>query len=157
LSQKFREHIRDSRNPDLILMPQFSKVILEADPQNLIVGQERVDVQLARIELPNRHTIELPKEPVTDQIGQGGLTGKIDRKWRYVLPALLFRGVHAAGVASITNVGDPALTALQANALTMGQKVTQPYIDSRPVITVEEGERAIVILTKDLSLPVYRF
>ena len=138
-------------------MPQFSKVILEADPQNLIVGQERVDVQLARIELPNRHTIELPKEPVTDQIGQGGLTGKIDRKWRYVLPALLFRGVHAGRVASITNVGDPALTALQANALTMGQKVTQPYIDSRPVITVEEGERAIVILTKDLSLPVYRF
>jgi len=152
-----REHLRDSRNPDLILMPQFSKVILEADPQNLITGQERVDIQLARIELPNRQTIELPKEPVTDQIGQGGLTGTIDRKWRYVIPALLFRGVYAASVASITNVGDPALTALQANALTIGQKVTQPYIDSRPNIVVPEGERAAIIITKDLALPVYRF
>jgi type IV secretory pathway VirB10-like protein len=152
-----REHIRDSRNPTLILMPQFSKVILESDPQNLIAGEERVDMELARIELPNRQTIELPKEPVVDQIGQGGLTGEIDRKWRYVIPALLLRGVYAASVASITTLGSPALNALQADARQIGQITTQPYVNSRPVIRIAEGERAAVILTKDLPLPVYHF
>jgi type IV secretory pathway VirB10-like protein len=152
-----REHIRDSRNPTLVLMPQFSKVISEADPQHLIEGDERVDVQLARIELPNRQTIELTKEPVTDQIGQGGLTGEIDHKWRYKIPALLFRGVYAASVASITTLGIPALNALQADGRQIGQVITQPYINVRPVIPIAEGERAAVILTKDLPLPVYHF
>jgi type IV secretory pathway VirB10-like protein len=152
-----REHIRDTRNPALVLMPQFSKVILEADPENLIAGEERVDMQLARIELPNRQTIELPKEPVVDQIGQGGLTGEIDRKWRYVLPALLLRGVFAASVQSLTTLGVPALNALQADTRQIGQVITQPSINSRPVVRIQEGERAAVILTHDLSLPVYRF
>jgi type IV secretory pathway VirB10-like protein len=152
-----REHIRDSRNPTQILMPQFSKVILEADPQRLVAGEERVEMQLARIELPNRQTIELPKEPVVDQIGQGGLTGAIDRKWRYVLPALLLRGVFAASVQSVTTLGVPALHALQADGRQIGQTVTEPYVNSRPVIRIQEGERAAVILTTDLSLPVYHF
>ena len=152
-----REHIRDSRNPDLILMPQFSKMILDTDPAQLIAGEERVDLALARIELPNRQTIELPKEPVVDQIGQGGLTGEVDRKWRYVIPALLFRGVFAASVEQVTHIGVSGLNGMQSAGSQIGQKISQPYLQVRPTIRIPEGERCAVILTKHLDLPAYHF
>jgi type IV secretory pathway VirB10-like protein len=152
-----REHIRDSRNPQQIIIPQYAKVITDMDPANIIAGEERVDLSLTRIELPNRHTIELPKEPVVDQIGQGGLTGEVDRKWRYVIPAILARGVFAASVQHMTTIGSPALNSLQADGRQIGQTIINPYINVRPTIRVEEGERAALVLTKDLPLPVYQF
>jgi len=158
-----REHIKDSRNPQLTLMPQYSSVILDIDPKRLITGEERLDLALARIELPNRQTIELPKEPVVDQIGQGGLTGEIDHKWRYKIPALLFRGLYAAGVSQVTTLGAPFLAGFQAPGQQIGQTVTEPYLNVHPTILCTgtspcgEGERVAVILTKDLPLPVYVF
>jgi hypothetical protein len=152
-----REHIRDSRNPNLILMPQYSKLIFAMDKNDLIYGEERVEVWLDRIELPNRQTIELPKEPVVDQIGQGGLTGEIDHKWRYIIPAWFVRGVLAASVQQVTTLGLPLATGLAQEGRTVGQRQTDPYINARPTITIPEGERCAVILTKDVSLPVYHF
>lgn len=152
-----REHIRDTRNPHLILMPQYSKLIFAMDRNDLIFGEERVDIWLDRIELPNRQTIELPKEPVVDQIGPGGLTGDIDHKARYIVPAWFVRGALAASVQQVTTLGLPLATGLAQEGRTVGQRQTDPYINARPTITIPEGERCAVILTKDVSLPVYHF
>jgi type IV secretion system protein VirB10 len=122
----------------------------------LIYGDQRMEVGLQTLTLPNGRAIELRKEPGVDQIGQAGWTGEVDTKFWMLLKAVLVRGVLKGSVVEVTSLGLPVATGVTQESSQVLQQQTQPWINARPTIVVSEGERGTVILTKGLQLPAYR-
>jgi type IV secretory pathway VirB10-like protein len=151
-----RETVYDSISRQVPLIPQGTLLVMPYDSESLIYGDQRMEVGLQTMTLPNGRVVELPKEPGVDQIGQAGWTGDIDTKWWTILKAVLVRGVLRGSVAEVTTMGLPLATGITQEGSQAIQQQTQPWINARPTITVPEGERGTVILTKGLSLPAYR-
>jgi type IV secretory pathway VirB10-like protein len=153
---RVRETVFDSRTGRVPLIPQGSLLVMPYDSEALIFGDQRMEVGLQTMTLPNGRVVELPKEPGVDQIGQAGWTGEVDTKFWTLLKAVLVRGVLRGSVAEVTSLGLPVASGITQEGSQVVQQQTQPWINARPTITVAEGERGTVILTRGLSLPAYR-
>jgi type IV secretory pathway VirB10-like protein len=153
---RVREHVRDSRTAQAILIPQNSLLVLCYKSKDLIWGDERIEVGLERLTLPNGRVVELPKEPAVDHIGQAGWTGAVNHHYWRLLSAVLIRGVLRGGAQVVqTQIGGVAGGVMQEGAQAT-QTQTQPFINIRPTIIVPEGEPVNILLTKGLQLPVYQ-
>jgi type IV secretory pathway VirB10-like protein len=153
---RVRETVFDSQTGRVPLIPQGSLLVMPYDSEALIFGDQRMEVGLQTLTMPNGRVVELPKEPGVDQIGQAGWTGEIDTKFWTLLKAVLVRGVLRGSVAEVTSLGLPVASGITQEGSQVVQQQTQPWINARPTITVTEGERGTVILTKGLALPAYR-
>jgi type IV secretory pathway VirB10-like protein len=153
---RVRETVYDSRTGRVPLIPQGSLLVMPYDSDALIYGDQRMEVGLQTMTLPNGRVVELPKEPGVDQIGQAGWTGEVDTKFWTILKAVLVRGVLKGSVAEVASLGLPVATGVTQEGSQAIQQQTQPWINARPTITVPEGDRSTVILTKGLQLPAYR-
>ena len=152
---KLTTNLYDTDTRRRLLIPQGSTILVKYQSRNLVYGNQRLPEQSAILTLPNGTTKELNEEPVMDQVGQAGLVSSVDNHYARALGAVIIQGVLRGSQQTIAQT-NPLAGGVAGSAAQYGQRVTQPYVDTRPTILVEAGEECLVILTRTIKLPEYR-
>ena len=163
-------NVYDSLTGTNILIPAGSKLLGTYD-SSVAFGQDSVLVAWNRLILPNLVSIELRGMPGADQQGQAGFRDKVN----YHITKLL-AGVSLATVFNVAQ--DVALSALSTasflnsiasaaiangqvsqSAQNETQQIVEAYanklINQQPTVTIRPGYQGVVIVNKDIILPVY--
>ena len=152
---KVTVNVFDTDSRRRLLIPQGSTILVQYQSRNLVYGNQRLPEHSTILTLPNGTTKELNEEPVMDQVGQAGLVSSVDTHFWRAVPAILIQGVLRGSQQTISST-NPVIGGVAGSAAQYGQRITQPYIDTRPTIVVEAGEECLVILTRTIQLPEYK-
>jgi type IV secretory pathway VirB10-like protein len=152
---KVNVNVFDTDSRRRLLIPQGSTILVKYQSRNLVYGNQRLPEHSAMLTLPNGTTKELNEEPVMDQVGQAGLVSSVDNHFWRAVPAILIQGVLRGSQQTISST-NPVIGGVAGSVAQYGQRITQPYIDTRPTIVVEAGEECLVILTRTIQLPEYK-
>jgi len=155
----------DSRS---VLIPAGSRVIGAYRAQSKY-GLARLDIAWSRILRPDGVTINLDAAS-EDVMGQSGIPGDLDTRWAQKYGSALLVSVIGAGgdwalASDSTNVTSPLGTTttvqngrtLAANRFgndmeRLGQRMVEDNLDIRPILTVPQGTRLLIIPTEDIWL-----
>jgi type IV secretory pathway VirB10-like protein len=124
-------------------------------------GQSRLAVTFHRVVLPNKTHVDLDEVPGLNQAGDLGLVDQVNRHYRQIFGASLALGAIAGFAQGRSSDGFDA-TALDAYRQGVASSVSQSsarvldrFLNLLPTVTIREGHRITVYLTRDLELPVY--
>lgn len=153
-----------SMEGDTIVIPAHSKVICKSFPTDAI-GQTRISLQCTRILTPKGVSIHLTQTEMADQMGQMGLTGNVDTRFKekYGLAFWL------TGIGATTKILSESLTpkkesqspwslpsntgdTLSKNLGSIAKDSLEKSIDLRPVITIPAGTRIQIVPSRDIYL-----
>jgi type IV secretion system protein VirB10 len=152
----------------LVLIPAGSRVIGVYRAQSKY-GLARLDIAWSRILRPDGVTINLDAASA-DVMGQSGIPGDLDTRWAEKYGSALLVSVIGAGgdwalASNSTNVTSPlGSTTTVQNGRTvaanrfgndmerLGQRMVEDNLDIRPVLTVPQGTRLLIIPTEDIWL-----
>jgi len=148
-------NVFDSLSHRRLLIPQGSVILATYKSNSLVYGNQRLPEYSTILTLPNGTTKELNDEPVMDQVGQAGLVSSVDQHYLRSLSAVLVQGVLRGSQASISTT-NPLAGGIANSTAQYGQRIAQPYVDTRPTLLVEPGEECLVILTRTIKLPEYK-
>jgi type IV secretion system protein TrbI len=146
---------------DQVVIPAGARVLGEAKPVNAF-GQTRLAVAFHRVQLPGGDHIDLDAVPALNQAGDLGLRDQVDRHYGEMFGASIALGLLAGFTQGQTPVGFDATADdryRQGIASSMGQSGTRMLdrvLNLMPTVTVREGHRLKVYLSRDLDLPPYR-
>jgi type IV secretion system protein VirB10 len=141
---------RDVRSFDgaLVLIPRGSRLIGQYRSATSL-GQKRAFVIWSRVIRPDGVSVEIGS-PGTDDLGRGGLTGKVDRHFftRFggsILLSVLNAGIAAVGDGPMTTIaiGSPGQAAAAAS-------MVQPE-NIPPTIKVAQGQSIRIFVARDLD------
>ena len=149
-----------SQDHHLLLIPQGSRVLGEAkrvaDQQ-----QQRLAVMFHRVIMPDGYSVNLDQFLGLDQAGATGMKDQVNNHYLSVFGTSIALGVLAgfsqfgtgsALTASGTDMYRQGVaTQLSQNSTT----ILNRQLNRFPDITIREGQRIRILLTKDLSLPAY--
>ena len=152
---KITANIFDTDTRRRLLIPQGSTITVKYRSANLVYGNQRLPEYSTILSFPKGKPVELQDAPIFDQVGQAGLVSHINNHYWRALPAVLIQGVLRGSQQTITNT-NPIVGGVAGSAAQYGQRITQPYIDTRPTIVVEPGEECVAIFTREIKLPEYR-
>lgn len=156
------------------LIPKGSRLIGQYN-SSILFGQSRVYVMWTRVLRPDGVDVALGS-PLVDQIGQAGIGGSVDNKFREmfsrsilasVFSIAVAMGVDASGVDSQTSTtigitggtqtsGDAAGQATVEALENLGDTTTnfiQRFINVKPTIVVDQGTPVMVFVNQDLIFP----
>ena len=156
------------------LIPKGSRLIGVYNTA-LFNGQDRVYIVWTRIIRPDGIDIMVNSEAV-DALGRGGIRGNLDSRYAETFASAVLTSVFGIGVAAATEAaldtgsststtssqGDTTTTASPtATAATQATdninqtatSIIQNMIDTRPVITIDQGTPVNVMVNKDLIFP----
>jgi type IV secretory pathway VirB10-like protein len=156
---KVTTNVYDTETGRHLLVPQNSTILGNDQSRSLIYGDERMDTVSLTLTLPDGRSVELGRAPVTDQEGVAGLTGDVNHHFWRLFGAVFIGGALKGGMTALQVAASNAAGAGQvATGITsLGNQATstvvQPYINTRPTITVYAGQVCNVLLTKKLELP----
>jgi type IV secretory pathway VirB10-like protein len=143
---------RDVRSFDgsQILIPRGSRVIGQYK-SGVALGQSRAFVIWTRLIRPDGASIAL-SAPGTDEMGRGGLQGKVDRHFlrRFggsILLSLITAGAAAANEQSDTQV----IIASSRGGADAASVALQKEIDLPPTISVPQGQPIRIFVSRDLD------
>jgi type IV secretion system protein VirB10 len=146
---------------DQLVIPAGARVLGEARAVNTF-GQSRLAVTFHRVLLPNKTQVDLEQVPGLNQAGDLGLADQVNRHYVQVFGASLALGAIAGFAQGQSSYGFDA-TALdvyrQGAASSVSQssaRVLDRFLNLLPTVTIREGHRIKVYLTRDLELPAYR-
>ncbi|MFN8579401.1 MAG: TrbI/VirB10 family protein [Gemmatimonadaceae bacterium] len=146
---------------DQLVIPAGARVLGEATPVTTF-GQRRLAVAFHRIVLPSGERIDLDAFPGLEQAGDLGLADVVDRHYGQMFGASVALGILAGFTQGRTSVGLNATADEQLRqgvAAGYGQSATHMldrFLNLLPTVTIREGHRIKVYLTRDLELPAYR-
>ena len=152
------ENVYDTVTGRHLLIPQGSRLIGRYDSV-IAFGQSRALVVWTRLILPNGDSIQLDNLPGSDGQGFAGLKDKVDRhRWQFIkgdaLSSLLSIGSELASddtdrlTRALQNAG-------QDTANIAGQRIIDRNLNVQPTLTVRQGWRFNVIVSRDLILKPY--
>lgn len=159
--------VRDSKTMDHDLIPQYSVLGLEQGKKTLIFGQEGFEVNGVSVSFPDTRTIVLPGVG-TDQMGQIGWRGEVDRHLSTIFMGVLVKGALKGSVPALTQItavsggtgGAAALPGAIAGGIAQdggrsGEQMADPFIRTAPTVKIKGAQPCTIILTKELKLPRY--
>jgi type IV secretion system protein TrbI len=145
-----------------VLIPAGARILGETKPVQS-AGETRLAVSFHRLLLPNGRSHSLDGPPALNQIGDAGLRDQVNQHYVSTFGAAAAVGLISGlaqfvGTAGFSGAGSgrtvviagPADSSAQATAQVMSHLLNRP-----PTITIREGHRVKVYLTKDLELPPY--
>ena len=145
-----------------VLIPAGARILGETKPVQS-AGETRLAVSFHRLLLPNGRSQSLDGPPALNQIGDAGLRDQVNQHYVTTFGAAAAVGLISGlaqfvGTAGFSGAGSdrtvviagPADSSAQATAQVMSRLLNRP-----PTITIREGHRIKVYLTKDLELPAY--
>jgi type IV secretion system protein TrbI len=146
---------------DQVVIPAGARVLGEAKPVNAF-GQTRLAVAFHRVQLPGGDRIDLDAVPALNQAGDLGLRDQVDRHYGEMFGASIALGLLAGFTQGQTPVGFDATADdryRQGIASSIGQSGTRMLdrvLNLMPTVTIREGHRLKVYLSRDLDLLPYR-
>jgi type IV secretory pathway VirB10-like protein len=152
-----------SHSGQQVVIPAGARILGETKPVQAF-GETRLAVAFHRIVLPDGSTHSLDLPPALNQIGDAGLRDLVNQHYWSTFGAAAAVGlisglsqfVGTAGFSGGTGdrtviiAGGAADAAAQAS-----QQVMNRFLNRLPTITIREGHRIKVYLTRDLELPAY--
>ena len=143
-------HVR-SFDGSSILIPAGSRVIGQYK-SGIAQGASRVFVLWTRLIRPDGVSIELAS-PATDDLGRGGIGGKVNRHFlqRFggaILTSVLSGGI-SAGAAALSG-GSTILVSSAGQASSLASQATQGT-DIPPTITTRQGATVRIFVARDLD------
>ena len=157
-----------------ILIPKGSRLIGTYNT-NLLQGQDRVYIIWSRVMRPDGVDIFV-NSPGTDSLGRAGVEGYVDNRFQQIFTGAIMTSILSLGVAyaseqvlgagdtttttntdgSNTNTSSPTSTAAigAANNITdVGKQIVNKILDTRPLVTIDQGTKINVMLNRDLVFP----
>ena len=152
------ENVFDTVTGQHLLIPQGSRLIGRYDSV-IAFGQSRALVVWTRLILPNGDSIQFDNLPGSDGQGFAGLKDKVDRHtWQFIKGAAL-SSLLSIGSELASDDGDRLTRALQNagqdTANIAGQRIIDRNLNVQPTLTVRQGWRFNVIVSRDLILKPY--
>ena len=152
------ENVFDTVTGQHLLIPQGSRLIGRYDSV-IAFGQSRALVVWTRLILPNGDSIQLDNLPGSDGQGFAGLKDKVDRHtWQFIKGAAL-SSLLSIGSELASDDTDRLTRALQNagqdTANIAGQRIIDRNLNVQPTLTVRQGWRFNVIVSRDLILKPY--
>lgn len=158
------QNIYDSLTGNYLVIPMGTKLFGEYNSE-LSWGQERVQVKFTRMTLPNGKSLELNNVIGGSELGQSGMTGKVDMKLGKVVGSVVMAAFLGGANGVLTNNGsysnDKNAALAKAGEESGGQVIeiannyAEKILNVEPTITVPLGKRGTLILTEDLILEKY--
>lgn len=158
------QNIYDSLTGNYLVIPMGTKLFGEYNSE-LSWGQERVQVKFTRMTLPNGKSLELNNVIGGSELGQSGMTGKVDMKLGKVVGSVVMAAFLGGANGVLTNNGsysnDKNAALAKAGEESGGQVIeiannyAEKILNVEPTITVPLGKRGTLILTEDLILELY--
>lgn len=125
-------------------------------------GQTRLAVTFHDLRLPDGRSVPLGDSPALNQIGETGLRDRVDRHYLSTFAAAGAIGA-LAGLAQAVSPQEALVTRSGSARVSAGaglsrsaERVLDRYLNRMPRITVREGHRIRIYLTRDLELPPYQ-
>ena len=124
-------------------------------------GQTRLAVVFHRILLPSGDRLDLDAFPALNQVGDLGLRDEVDRHYGQVFGVSIALGLIAGFAQGQTPVGLGATAAdsyrqgVASNVAQSSTHVLDRFLNLLPTVTIREGHRIKVYLSRDLELPAY--
>jgi type IV secretion system protein VirB10 len=146
-----------------ILIPSGTRLIGEYQSE-IVQGQTRIFVVWTRLLRDDGVTVRL-NSIGSDSLGQAGLTGRVDKKFRERFGAAILLSIVGGGASYLTGDGSRAATpgndderpeeiARATISQTFSDMANQALGESlkiRPTISVSQGERLFVFVRQDLD------
>jgi type IV secretory pathway VirB10-like protein len=154
----------DQGAANVLLIPQGSTILGHYKSARLLPGNERLPSFTTSLAFSDgRDPVILEDGPVMDQRGRAGLVTDVNNHWWRNLGAVLIQGVLRGGAQAVqmgiaSNASPPAAlgSGMASTVGGYGQQVMSQWIDTRPTITVDAGERCTIIVMKPVQLPAYQ-
>lgn len=151
-----------SHDRQQMLLPQGTRLI--GSVQSVATGQQRkLFVTFHRAVCPDGFSVDLDKFPGLDPLGTTGLATKVNHGYLTAFGAAAAIG-GLGGLAQIGNGGigviggDPGVMVRNGISAQTGQEAEQilnHFLNRLPVITLKEGARARVYISRDILVPAY--
>ncbi|MPY90853.1 MAG: hypothetical protein GEU99_23435 [Luteitalea sp.] len=148
-----------SHDTRTLLIPAGTRVLGRTRPVSNL-GQERLAAVLHRLIFPDGSSLLLDDFQGLDQIGATGLTGRVDHHYWSLFGAAavvgLIQGLSLyTSAAAVPGDSTVIITGSGASAADAAGRVMDRFLNRLPSITIREGTRVKLLLTKDVELSPY--
>ena len=144
----------------VLLVPAGSRLLGESNPVTAL-GQRRLAVVFHRLLYPTGESIDLDAFPGLDQAGDLGLTDLVDGHYGRIFGTSIALGLLGGLTQAHTSAGfdvpaeDRYRQGVASSVGQSGTRILDRFLNILPTITIREGHRIKVYLTRDLDLPAY--
>ncbi|MFZ4602128.1 MAG: TrbI/VirB10 family protein [Caulobacterales bacterium] len=132
-----------------VLIPRGSRVIGQYK-SGVALGQSRAFVIWNRLIRPDGASVDIAS-PGTDQLGRGGLEGKVDRHFLQRFGGSILLSLISAGAASAADGDTRVIIAGARSGADAAAIALQKEIDLPPTIRVQQGAPIRIIVARDLD------
>ncbi|SDP01953.1 TrbI/VirB10 family protein [Desulforhopalus singaporensis] len=155
------QDVYDTATGDNMLIPQGTRLVGQYK-NGVALGAKRLFVAWTRLVFPDGRTMTLNKFPGADQLGQSGLSDKVNNHYFRIYGHALLMSLITGGTAySIDTLSDndsdvPSFSQSMGMALAtqMSQAsltLLQKFANISPTLTVRPGYKLNVVVVKDLQ------
>ncbi len=148
------------RSRQRVLIPRGTRALGQASPVQ-DWGQSRLAVTFHRLVLPDGSALDLADGIGLNQIGETGLRDRVNRHYLSTLAAAGAVGA-LAGLSQSAGPEAAFASRLGSARLAVGtglsratERMLERYLNRLPQVTIREGHRIRIHLTRDLTLPAY--
>ena len=160
-----RQTVYDSRNENLVLIPQGTKVVGQYS-SSVSYGQQRILVAWNQLIFPNGKTIDLQGMLGADGLGQSGLYDSVDNHYFRIFGSALL--VSMLGVAAqlsqpqnssllaAPSISSQATGSAAAQFNTVGTNLVNKNLNIAPTLVIQPGFAFNIMVNKTMILPAYK-
>jgi type IV secretory pathway VirB10-like protein len=164
ITASVRQTVYDSRHPDIVLIPQGTR-LMGLYTSQVAYGQQRVLVAWNRLIFPNGSTLEIGGMEGTDSIGEAGFADRVNNHYARIFGSAILMSMLGVGAELSQPQNSSALTssstsqqgaAAVANELNqVGTTLLNKNLAIQPTITIRPGYAFDVLVNKTIVLPPY--
>ena len=165
ISAEVRQTVYDSLNPDVVLIPQGTRLI-GLYSSGVAYGQQRVLVAWNQLIYPNGAMINLKGMGGTDEQGQAGFHDQVDNHYMRIFGSAILMSLLGAGAELSQPQNSSALTtptAMQVGTAAMAQQLNtvgtnllNKNLNIQPTLIIRQGYAFDVLVNRTMILPPYR-
>jgi type IV secretory pathway VirB10-like protein len=152
-----------SQDRQHLLIPAGSKLLGETKQVDSF-GQRRLAVSFHRLIMPDGYSVDLDRLQGLNQIGETGLTDKVDHHYLQifgasiavgVLGGLAQAGTQTTGLGASVSASDAYRQGVSSSLSQSSLHILDRFLNVLPTITIREGHRVKIYLMQDLMVPDY--
>ncbi len=164
ISAQVRETVYDSLDPDVVLVPQGTRLIGKYS-SDVAYGQRRVLVAWNQVIFPNGSTIDLKGMEGTDGQGQAGFRDLVDNHYMRIFGSAILMSLLSAGAQlsqpqnsnmfTTPTAGQEAAAAMGQELNMVGQNLLNRNLNIQPTLIIRPGYAFNVLVSRTMILPPY--
>lgn len=164
ISAEVRQTVYDSLNPDIVLIPQGTRIVGQYS-SGVAYGQQRVLVAWNQMIYPNGAMINLKGMEGTDEQGEAGFQDQVDNHYMRIFGSAILMSLLGAG-AELSQPQNSSMlttpTAMQVGTAAMAQELDtvgtnllNKNLNIQPTLKIRPGYAFDVLVNRTMILPPY--